>query len=206
MNNITTAVIIDGSNQPAPEINNFRDKLREKILNSFSDLIPENQMNAFIDAEIKAFFETKDCLIIENEKAYVDKINKKIIELVTPSNVNKYYHNYNVETKEFLAVKSNMTPFRQLVWSSLFEYIKPIVDKTITDNCNNVKDELNKYLSDQANNLIKTHVGVNFNTLAMFQSEAMFARFAQDSLYKVRETLINNFSRNNMNYTPTSEV
>lgn len=163
-------------------------------------------MNAFIDAEIKAFFETKDCLIIENEKAYVDKINKKIIELVTPNNVNKYYHNYNVETKEFLAVKSNMTPFRQLVWSSLFEYIKPIVDKTITDNCNNVKDELNKYLSDQANNLIKTHVGVNFNTLAMFQSEAMFARFAQDSLYKVRETLINNFSRNNMNYTPTSEV
>lgn len=206
MNNFTTAVIVDGSNQPAPEINNFRDKLREKILNSFSDLIPENQMNAFIDAEIKAFFETKDCLIIENEKAYVDKINKKIIELVTPSNVNKYYHNYNVETKEFLAVKSNMTPFRQLVWSSLFEYIKPIVDKTITDNCNNVKDELNKYLSDQANNLIKTHVGVNFNTLAMFQSEAMFARFAQDSLYKVRETLINNFSRNNMNYTPTSEV
>lgn len=206
MNNFTTAIIVDDSNQPAPEINSFRDKLREKILNSFSDLIPENQMNAFIDAEIKAFFETKDCLIIENEKVYIDRINKKAIELVTPNNLSKYSNNYNVETKQFLAVKSNMTPFRQLVWSSLFEYIKPIVDKTITDNCNNVKDELNKYLSDQANNLIKTHVGVNFNTLAMFQSEMMFAKFAQDSLYKVRETLMSNFSQNNMRYTPTSEV
>ena len=202
----TTVNIIDANQQASFQIVNFKDKLREKILSSFSDLIPPETMTALIDSEIKAFFETKDSLIIESEKAYVDRLNKRVIELVTPNNTNKYYSNYNVETKEFLAIKSNMTPFRQLVWSSLFEYIKPVVDKAITDNCNNVKDELNKYLSDQANNMIKEQVGVNFNTLAMFQSEVMFGRFASDTLYKVKQTLMDNFIKNNLNYAPSNEV
>lgn len=202
------SIIIDNHTNPQAftQIVNFKDKLREKILSSFSDLIPPETMTALIDSEIKAFFETKDSLIIESEKAYVDRLNKRVIELVTPNNTNKYYSNYNVETKEFLAIKSNMTPFRQLVWSSLFEYIRPVVDKAIADNCNNVKDELNKYLSDQANNMIKEQVGVNFNALAMFQSEVMFGRFASDTLYKVKQTLMDNFIRNNLNYAPTNEV
>lgn len=202
------SIIIDNHTNPQAftQIVNFKDKLREKILSSFSDLIPPETMTALIDSEIKAFFETKDSLIIESEKAYVDRLNKRVIELVTPNNINKYYSNYNVETKEFLAIKSNMTPFRQLVWSSLFEYIRPVVDKAIADNCNNVKDELNKYLSDQANNMIKEQVGVNFNTLAMFQSEVMFSRFASDTLYKVKQTLMDNFIRNNLNYAPSNEV
>lgn len=78
----------------------LRDKLRATVLERFIDLIPEQQLSDFIDAEVEAFFETETPLVLDHRS--------------TSSGNSSYRTN---ERESFsLNITAKMTPFRQLVW------------------------------------------------------------------------------------------
>jgi hypothetical protein len=91
----------------------FVDKVKEKIKNTFADLIPEEQWDEMIQKEINSFFEDK-------QKITISEIKK--------------YANGSWRNEEFLVKEMEISPFRAMVYAECIQKtnqtLKETIDKT----------------------------------------------------------------------------
>ena len=83
----------------------FKERVAESVRASFGMLIPEEDWQAMVDKEVKAFF--------EDTKTHFELIDK-----------HNGYVGYGSASKKVL-VAEGLTPFRVLVWEQLHKLVKP---------------------------------------------------------------------------------
>lgn len=103
----------------------FRKKVAERITNSFADLIPEEQFQKMVDAQIKVFVETTFEIKVKSEDIF-DKSQRW----------NK------IGERQILNV--SLTPFQQMVWMEL----KPIVLEKLQAYLAGPQSALNKFVAE----------------------------------------------------------
>lgn len=125
------------------ESKDFRTALKEKVLGALVELIPEEEFNNMLNAEVKAFFESEQLLVIEQGKVQIDNPR------YNPSNGYQYGNDKTI-TKDCMVLNIKMTPFRQLVWKYLSEYVSNQVSDVINSEHSAVKQELDKWFVEVA--------------------------------------------------------
>lgn len=119
----------------------FRDTMRERILSSLIGLMPKEKIDELVASEVRAFFETSQLLTVSATSVEVDN---------PQYSAGSGYHQDRKIKKECLAFGSKMTPFRQLVWSTLHAAIEPQLQTILTDNDSELKVDLGKWLLEKA--------------------------------------------------------
>lgn len=120
---------MNNENTPASQLP-FMDKVKDKIKNSFVDLIPEEQWDAMVQAEIDNFFEKPVRLNVNEEKQYGQ--NKTTQTFLTDENDNHVG-----------------TAFRQLVWDECIvktrehiqsKYMQDHVSEILSNNATTMEE------------------------------------------------------------------
>lgn len=173
---------VNPSQMPA----SFKDKLRERILSQFADLIPPEQMEALINAEIKAFFETPQLLTVQSTKVEIDN----------PSYEPGKGHGWNNERKiqrECLAFGSHMTPFRQMVWTCLHDHLSPILRSELEKSESSIRKELDSWVTMDAtpdlNSACRVQMSQLANTMAATMLSGVLKSAAQTAHYNMKMSL-----------------
>lgn len=138
----------------------LRDKLRDTVLERFIDLIPEEQLQTYIDSEVKAFFDTEQVLALDRKNVSV---------------TNGGYYRATDKDEFCLNITAKMTPFRQLVWSCVHEHIRPKLETMLKDEHNSVTKELSKWTEDVKPKVVND-VGSMLSSLAVSMSNAMWEK------------------------------
>jgi len=171
----------------------FKEVMRENILKTFMGMIPQEKIDALVEAEVKAFFETEMILTIEQTKITVDNPNYQTTS-------GQWNNSDRKMTKECLAFGSKMTPFRQLVWSTIHEAIAPKLKALVHDSNSEVNKELNKWLLEQ----VKPEINANFQSMftqtAVAMSSTMFTRAMKEATVNSNLGMMN--SLQNMGIKP----
>lgn len=169
----------------------FRDILRERILSSFMDLIPKEKINELVDGEIKAWFETEQLLTITQTTIEVD--NPKY-------EPGKYHHgNDRTHKRDHLVVGSKMTPFRQLVWTTLHQELTPRIRAIINDENSGLGTDLKTWLETQAQpNLAATNKEL-FSNMSMGMSTLILRTTMTDAIHASHVMMTTAFANAGMN-------
>lgn len=157
------------------ENSSFKDAMRERILAACMDLIPREKVDELIDAEVQAFFTTEQLLTVQTTK----------VEVANPRYDNSKYGGYDnsrMVTRECLAFGSKMTPFRQLVWTVLHEYVYPIVKASLDEENSAAKIELDKFMIETATPQLNEGYKSLFSHLAVGMSAYMVNKAMQDAV------------------------
>ena len=144
----------------------FKAKMRERILGAFTDLMPPAELDALVESEVKAFFHTERLLTVETTK----------VELKNPQYEPAKgwgYGNEPTVKRECLAFGSQMSPFRQLVWSELHQHLQPKLKEAFNDHTAKVSVELNKWVADIAKPAVGEVNSGMFSQIATGMSAAM---------------------------------
>jgi hypothetical protein len=160
----------------------FKDAMREKILSMFMGLIPQEKIDDLITKEIRVFFETEVILTVRETQVEVD--NPDYIPHQSS------YRNERKLSKDAIVVGSAMTPFRQLVWTTIHQYLKPKLKAIIDD----VNTEAGKELQTQLTEQFKPQVGETFKAIftqtATSMSAGLFYRHMQYSIQASHSNMI----------------
>jgi hypothetical protein len=160
----------------------FKEVMREKILSMFMGLIPQEKIDELVAKEIRVFFETEVMLTVKETTVVVDNPDYN----TTTSS----YRSERKLTKDAIVFGSNMTPFRQLVWSVVHEYLKPKIKEMISD----VSEEAGKELQNQLIEQFKPQVGETFKAIftqtATSMSAGLFYRQMQYSLQTSHSNMV----------------
>lgn len=155
----------------------FKDVIRERILSTFLDLIPKDEIDKLVEKEIKAFFETEAILTV----------NQTQIEIANPQydpKRNSGYNNEKTIKSDAIAFGSKMTPFRQLVWTTLHTELAPKLKAMISEDTSTFKTELDAWMVEQArpqlnntNKALFTHLALGMSAMLLrnTMSEAISA-------------------------------
>lgn len=154
----------------------FRSALRERILSAFIDLIPQQEFDALLDAEIKAFFETPQLLTVEQTKVEVKNPQYDSSKPTT------HWNNEKTLKRDALAFGSQMTPFRQLVWTALHQHLMPIVQVELANDKSQVHTELAMWLSGAGVPQAQAGVQSMLTSLCIGMSQSMFQNAIRTAL------------------------
>ncbi len=146
---------------------NFKDVLREKVLETFMGLIPQDKIQEYIDKEIYAFFEQEQLLTITESKIEVENPN------YNPRSSS--YGNEKKLTRDCITFGSKMTPFRQLVWNEIYTYIKPKVSELLQSENSSLKKELDTWFTTKVTVDLKESNTTMFNNLAVAMAGSMMS-------------------------------
>lgn len=171
---------------------NFRDAMRERILSSLIDLMPKEKIDELVASEVRAFFETSQLLTITATTVEVDNPQ------YSPGNG---YHQDRRVKKECLAFGSHMTPFRQLVWSTLHAAIEPQLQAMLTDDTNQLKSDLALWLLEKAKPDLTTTNRELFNNMVMGMAAMQTRNTVLEALNTSHMTLKNVLSASGFNTT-----
>ncbi len=137
---------------------NFRDAMRERILSSLIDLMPKEKIDELVASEVRAFFETPQLLTVA----------ANTVEVSNPQySAGSGYHQDRKVKKECLAFGSHMTPFRQLVWSTLHAALEPQLQAMLADDTQELKTSLAEWLIEKAKPDLTTTNRELFNNMVM---------------------------------------
>lgn len=154
---------------------NFKDVLRQKVLETFMGLIPEEQIQDYINKEIYAFFEQEQLLTINESKVEIDNPQ------YDPKR-NSGYGNEKKVSKDCITFGCKMTPFRQLVWNEIYNFIKPKVSELLTEENSKLKVELDKWFIEQVTPDINQTNTTMFNNLAVAMAGSMMSNTIRTAL------------------------
>ena len=173
----------------------FKDLVRERILSMFMDLIPKDEIDNLVEKEIKAFFETEALLTVTQTQIEIDNP-------MYDSTRNSGYGNERRIKRECLAFGSKMTPFRQLVWSTLHQALQPALIKALTDENSQVKSDFDDWVTLKATpDLLQTNKAL-FTHLATNMSAMMLRQVLNDAVNSAQHNLVNSLQMVGIN--PTS--
>lgn len=162
----------------------FKDIVRERILSTFMDLIPKEEIDRLVEKEIKDFFETEVLLTVNPTKVEIKNPQFEPTKRVG-------YGNEPTLTRECLAFGSQMTPFRQLVWSTLHQVLQPRLVEILTDDTSQVKKDLDTWFEETATpDLTKTNKAL-FSHIAIGMSAGMLRSVLYDAVDSSHQGLIN---------------
>ena len=177
----------------------FKDIMREKILVAYVDLVPKEQLDALLNKEIEAFFSSELIMTVEQTK----------IEIKNPSYDSlrgSGYSNERFLTRNCLALGSKMTPFRQLVWSTLYDHIKPKIEKVFEDDKSKANTELDKWFAETVVPESQTVSKQLFTQLASAMSATMFHRTMYSAISTSHSNLLNSLSQAGLNPDVISRI
>lgn len=168
---------------PATEValsSNFKDVMREKILAAFVDLIPQEQFDKMLEAEIKAFFETPDFLTIQ----------QTTLEVPNPRyNPTDRWSEPNLK-KECFVFGNKMTPFRQMVWTVLHNELTPKIKTIVDDEKSQTNVALEAWLKEQAMPQLKESNTSLFTHLALGMSALMMRNTLSEAIHTSHSNLL----------------
>lgn len=130
----------------------FAERVKQTISQALFGLIPDEQLLTMINAEIKAFFEVEDYIVltsIDNPKA--------------PKNPS--YYDKTPKTLDAFSFK--MTPFRQLCWVTIFDLLKDKVTKTVLQDFEDKNKDLNLWFETICKDSVSETNTANFNKLSV---------------------------------------
>ena len=169
----------------ATQSSDFNKILKEKVLNAFMGLIPEEQLQKYIDNEINNFFENEQLVSLNNEK----------IEIKNPNYDTSNWSNSRTITKECLVANSKMTPFRQLVWRELHEFLQPKITTIINDEHSATGAKINEWLLGEVKQGIHEASSYNFSNMAMAMGGFMFHSALKSASEASRAQLIDGLGK-----------
>lgn len=180
----------------------FQDKLRERILSQFVDLIPAEKLDSMIQAEIKDFFETPQFLTVQSTK-------KEVRNPRYDPAKSSWSGNEPTIRVDCLAFGSHMTPFRQLVWTCLHEYLSPQFAAALNDSETELHQEVNAWVKDIGKPKVVGSTRSMVTDLALVASRTLVSRTIDSAVtsahYNMRNSLQQagvDVSRMDMNSTP----
>ncbi len=150
------------------ESQQFKDVMRERVLQAFMGLIPAEKIDEMVTREVTAFFETEQLLTVIETKVVVDNPN------YDPKADSYYDAGKQRVERPALAFGSKMTPFRQLVWSTLHEHLKPLVASALADTSSAVGAQLTDWATNRMTPSLDAAQKVNFQQLAIGMAGSMF--------------------------------
>lgn len=146
----------------------FRDKLREKILLQYAELVPQDQLDALIAEEVNAFFHHEALLTV----------SQTTVELKNPRYDPARYQGYGNE-KTFqqaaFVFGSQMTPFRQLAWSLLHEHLSTKLNAALNDSRSEVRKTTDSWINLTGTPEIVGNTRLHMETIANAMSAAMLS-------------------------------
>lgn len=181
----------------------FQDKLRERILSQFVDLIPAEKLDAMISAEIQDFFETPQMLTVQTTKKEIRNPR------YDPAKSSGWGTNEPTIKVDCLAFGSHMTPFRQLVWTCLHEYLSPQLTAALNASETELHEEINAWVKDIGKPKVVGSTRSMVTDLALVASRTLVSRTIDSAVtsahYNMRNSLQQagvDVSRMDMNPTP----
>lgn len=183
------------SNQVSLQLNtqDFRTKLRDGIMAAFMNLIPAEQLDAMIDAEVKAFFETEQLLVVQETQ----------VEMANPRYNPMEFDRWGAEKPTVkipaLAFGSKMTPFRQLVWSVMHQHLKPLVEDYLDHENSVATKELDKWFNEHAKPDLKQGYRSMFSDLAVGMQAAQLRNTISMSMTQARNEMRANLAAAGIN-------
>lgn len=131
----------------------FKERVAESVRASFGMLIPEEDWQAMVDKEVKAFF--------EDTETHIELMEK-----------HNGYVGYGSATKKVL-VADGLTPFRVLIWEQLHRLVKPKIteyfdtheDWVTTPEFENGQAALSKMLEKKLDDMVPLLVKAMFSGL-----------------------------------------
>lgn len=161
---------------------NFRDAMRERILSSLIDLMPKEKIDELVASEVRAFFETTQLLTVA----------ATTVEVSNPQySAGSGYHQDRKVKKECLAFGSHMTPFRQLVWSTLHAALEPQLQAMLADDTQELKTSLADWLIEKAKPDLTTTNRELFNNMVMGMAAMQMRNTMLEALSTSHMTLRN---------------
>lgn len=169
----------------------FKDVIRERILSAFMDLIPKEKIDELVELEIKAFFETEQLLTVTQTTIEVD--NPKY----EPGSYG--YGNDKKIKRDALVLGSKMTPFRQLVWTTLHTALAPQLLAIINDENSALKLDLQEWMHEKAKPDLNVSNKDLFNTMATGMATMLLRNTMMDAASSAHMTLTAAFSNAGLN-------
>lgn len=160
----------------------FKDRIRAKLRETIAGLIPDDALDSMLEAEIKEFFHTQQLLTVTETKVTVDN----------PQYDHKRSSGYGNQPqleRSALVFGSKMTPFRQLVWSEVHQWLSPKVKKILDSEHNFAVTELNQWLSDKVTPTVQVTYRTMFSHLATNMAGVMFNRMMVDAVNLSHENM-----------------
>lgn len=112
----------------------FQDKLRDALFEKFMELFPKEQLDKAIADEIDAYFNSN-----------VGEFTQATLQIPAPTE----YNSRNTRSVEVLKTFTPISPFRQLVWSSLHNHLKPILAELLKDRATEFHKALLEHLTQE---------------------------------------------------------
>lgn len=169
----------------------FKDVIRERILSAFMDLIPKEKIDELVEIEIKAFFETEQLLTVTQTTIEVD--NPKY------ESGSYGYGNDKKIKRDALVLGSKMTPFRQLVWTTLHTELAPQLLAIINDENSALKLDLQEWMYEKAKPDLNVSNKDLFNTMATGMATMLLRNTMMDAASSAHMTLTSAFQNAGLN-------
>jgi hypothetical protein len=144
-------------------------------------LIPEETLNEYLEKEIKFFFEHEQILTIDKQKVNIPN--------PTGNRSGYGYGNEPYVVKEEFVVSAPMSPFRQLVWSELYSYLKPIVKQQIEDETTKTHKALNEWVLNSMKDTVGLSYKINFESLTVLNSKMLLGNVYKRSVDMANDNL-----------------
>lgn len=177
----------------------FQDKLRERILSQFVDLIPADKLNEMIQAEIKFFFETPDLLTVKPTQ----------VEVLNPRYDPKDHGRWGNEPKikiDCLAFGSHMTPFRQMVWTCLHEHLRPQFEAALNNSETELRAEINRWTEVIGKPKIVESTRSMVTDMGLAMSRTMLARTMEVAVSSAHTNMRNSLMQAGVNTNGISQT
>lgn len=161
----------------------FKDRIRAKLRETIANLIPDDALDSMLEAEIKEFFHTQQLLTVTETKVTVDNPQYDKTK-------SQYYGNSPTLDRTALAFGSKMTPFRQLVWSEVHQWLSPKVKKILDTEHNLATTELKKWVGDEVTPNVQQTYRTTFSHLATSMASSMFHKMMHDAVLSAHANMV----------------
>lgn len=171
----------------------FKDVMREKILSAFMGMIPQDKIDELVSKEITAFFDTEVELVISETPASLKK------------RAGSSYSSSTTLPTSF-SIDSKITPFRQLVWSTIHEFIQPKIAEIVKDVKGQANKELESWLVEEAKPVAGATFKAIFTETAKSMSQQMFYKTMQYSIQQSHMNMMNALAAIGVDYSKASLI
>lgn len=170
----------------------FQDKLRERILSQFVDLIPAEKLNDMIQAEITLFFETPIMLTVKPTQ--VEVLNPKY----EPREPNRWGNEPKLKI-DCLAFGSHMTPFRQMVWTCLHDHLRPQFEAALNNSETELNQEINSWMKEIGKPRVVETTRSMVTDMGLAMSRTMLARTMENAVFNAHQNMRNSLTQAGVN-------
>jgi len=161
------------SNEITINTTDFKQRVKDHVINTFGSLIPEDQMVKMIDAEMMDFFNTPTQI-----KFQVSNLgyNRQEVSLELPS-----------------------TPFKQLVWTTLVPMVQQRLRTYFTANAKHLDELLTELIAplDGDPELGKVH-HAKLDSILQQMTRTLFRDMIEGAIRETKRSIANNLNANDM--------